>query len=203
MMRHCPLKCINNFSQKSGNDIFTGYQILITGEILVFHRSLCVKRFFMRVNITGHIKPPDSLFLLVIRSVPTKYSMSAAGGLTIPRNLLCSERNFSFSSIVSLQVVKSPREGDVMDTDKTLSFTGNCNMKQRTEQAKLLNTLCVCLMRGDMAYSSKLFNSQESKTYFLLVFCICLLLYCAWTQLLINEQTMQCWLLVPVKRLHV
>ena len=44
MMRHCPLKCVNNLSKKSGNDnfsvkdknrIFTGYRIFVTGEILV------------------------------------------------------------------------------------------------------------------------------------------------------------------------
>ena len=68
----------------------------------------------MRINITSHNERPGLLFLPVIRSVPTKYSMSAADGLTIPRNLLCSVRNFSFSSIVSLQVAKSPLEGDVM-----------------------------------------------------------------------------------------
>ena len=42
-MRHCPLKCVNNLSKKSGNDknrIFTGYQTFVTGEILVFHRCL-------------------------------------------------------------------------------------------------------------------------------------------------------------------
>ena len=43
-MHHCPLKCVNNLSKKTGNDIFsvkdknrifTGYQIFVTGEILV------------------------------------------------------------------------------------------------------------------------------------------------------------------------
>ena len=59
-MRHCPLKCVNNLSKKSGNDIFhsvkdknrifTGYQIFVTGEILVFHRYLYNKRIFNRTT---------------------------------------------------------------------------------------------------------------------------------------------------------
>ena len=51
-MRHCPLKYVNNIYLKDQamipsqlmwkikNRIFTGYQIFVTGEILVFHRCL-------------------------------------------------------------------------------------------------------------------------------------------------------------------
>lgn len=79
----------------------------------------------------------------------TKNSISAAVGCTIPRNLLFSPRNFSFSSAVSLQVLKSWLLGDFIARDVTLSFVRNCTVKLTTKQRKWPNA-SLCLLRGNI-----------------------------------------------------
>ena len=62
-MRHCPLKCVNNLSKKSGNDIFsvkdknrifTGYQIFVTvNQVKLFlNKRVLSLRFDVDSSIT-------------------------------------------------------------------------------------------------------------------------------------------------------
>lgn len=76
----------------------------------------------------------------------TRYSMSAAGGWTIPRNLLCSSKNFSLSSGESSVRAKSSREGLTWVSADAISFFLNSTEKLTHKNAQYLRQFCKLIL---------------------------------------------------------